>query len=133
MRAAVSLFLGALLAAGAPAVAGDRADNRGEAKLAEALAGRTAGAPVKCLSLHNIRSSRIIDRTAILYEGPGNTLYVNRPDSGSESLDSWDVLVTDTHSPQLCNVDVVHLYDSNARMRTGFVFLGDFVPYTKAD
>ena len=39
-----------------------------EAEIGKALAGRVAGKPVDCLDLNRIRSSRIIDRTAILYE-----------------------------------------------------------------
>jgi hypothetical protein len=41
-------------------------------------------------------------------------------------------MVNDTHSSQLCSIDVVHLYDTGLRMQTGIVFLGDFVPYRKA-
>lgn len=127
MRHAISLLLGGLLLASAPA----HAKLDPEAKLARALEGRVAGEPVDCLNQRDIRSSRIIDRTAILYETAGGTIYVNRPDSGRSSLDSWDVMVTNTHSPRLCNIDVVQLYDTGARMRTGSVFLGDFVPYKK--
>ena len=43
------------------------------------------------------------------------------------------MLVTDTRSPRLCGIDVVHLYDSTARMRNGFDSLGEFIPYRKAD
>jgi hypothetical protein len=56
---------------------------------------------------------------------------VNRPRGGRESLDGWDTLVTKLHSSQLCSIDVVDLYDSSSRMQTGFVFLGEFVPYRK--
>ncbi|HEV2747493.1 MAG TPA: hypothetical protein VGW34_09380 [Allosphingosinicella sp.] len=122
---AITLASLALAAAPAQARTGDA-----EAELADAVEGRVAGEPVDCINLRNIRSSRIIDRTAILYEA-GGTLYVNRPRSGASSLDRWDVLVTDTHSSQLCRIDVVRLYDSAARMQTGFVFLGEFVPYRK--
>lgn len=125
MRNALSLLAGSLLLAGTPALAGATP----EAKLAAALEGRVAGAPVDCLNLRDIRSSRIINDTAILYETRDGTLYLNRPDAGASALDQWDVLVTDTRSSQLCSIDVVHLYDTSARMRTGSVFLGDFVPY----
>jgi hypothetical protein len=131
MRNAVRLLLGSLLIAGAAAGAGAAPRLDPEASLAKALNGRTAGAPVDCLNLRDIRSSRIIDRTAILYETNGGTIYLNRPDAGRESLDSWDVLVTRTHMNRLCSIDVVDLYDSGARMRTGAVFLGEFVPYRK--
>lgn len=125
----IAKFLtGSLLLAGAPAMA---SSPDGEAKLASALDGRVAGKPTDCLFLRDIRSSRIIDNTAILYETRGGTLYVNRPEAGRESLDQWDTLVTDTHSSRLCDVDVVKLYDTSARMMSGMVFLGDFVPYEK--
>jgi hypothetical protein len=41
--------------------------------------------------------------------------------------------VTKTYGSQLCSIDVVSLYDSASRMQTGIVFLGEFVPYRKAD
>ncbi len=103
-----------------------------DAALAKLLEGRVAGKPESCISLRNIRSTQIINRTAIVYD-VGRVRYVNRPDAGAESLDNWKVLVTDTHSSQLCNIDIVRLYDSGARSVTGFVNLGDFVPYRKAD
>jgi hypothetical protein len=40
-------------------------------------------------------------------------------------------LVTRQFTSQLCSTDVVHLYDTSARMQTGTVFLGEFVPYKK--
>lgn len=131
MRQVLSLLPAVLLLVIAPAQPGFARETDPEAKLARALEGRAAGKPVDCLYLRDIRSSRIFDRTAILYETSGGTVYVNRPKSGANTLDSWDILVTDTHSPQLCSIDVVHLYDTTARMQTGFVFLGDFVPYRK--
>ena len=113
----------------APAQAGKARD--GEAELAKALQGRIAGEPVRCVNLRDVRSSRIIDGTAILYD-TGSTIYVNRPRSGRESLDQWDVLVTKTYSSELCTPDVVQLWDSGSRMQSGFVFLGEFVPYKRA-
>lgn len=102
-----------------------------EEKLAKALEGRQAGKPVDCIYQHEIRSSRIFDRTAILYELNNGTYYLNRPDGGAQSLSWNDVLVTDTHSPQLCSIDVVKLYDTHPWMQSGFVNLGKFVPYKK--
>ncbi len=130
-KISISLLGAALLGslAALPAAATPR---DGEAEIAKAIAGRTAGKPVDCLRLNDIRSSRIIDRTAIIYETRNGTLYVNRPRSGAEALDWTDVLVTDTHSSQLCSIDIVRLYDPGIRWSTGWVGLGDFVPYPKA-
>lgn len=129
---AIAAFAAASLMAGAGfARSDDSINSRGEAKLARALEGRVAGKPVDCLNLRDVRSSEIIDRTAILYKTSGGTLYLNRPDAGRNSLSRDDILVTDTHSHRLCSVDIVQLYDSGSRMRSGSVFLGDFVPYRK--
>ncbi|PWG03103.1 hypothetical protein [Sphingosinicella humi] len=129
MRKTAALLIGSLLLAGVPAMA---STPEGEAKLAKALEGRVAGEPVDCINLRNVRSSKVIRDTAIIYDA-GSTLYVNRPDAGAESLGKWDVLVTRTLSSQLCNVDVVHLRDRSTGMQTGFVLLGDFIPYRRAE
>lgn len=128
MRRLASMLIGSVLLVAAPAAAAPRLDP--EQRLARTIEGRVAGEPVNCLNLRNIRSTRIIDRTAIIYE-VGRTLYVNRPRAGAESLDQWDVLVTRPFGSQLCSIDVVQLYDTGSRIQTGFVFLGDFVPYRK--
>jgi hypothetical protein len=122
-------LLSALLIA-MPAVA-DAAPKTPAAELAKALEGRTAGAPADCLYLRDIRSSRIIDGIGILYETSGGTYYLNKPDTGASSLRWNTILVTDTHTPQLCSIDTVRLYDSAARMQVGFVGLGKFVPYAR--
>lgn len=100
-----------------------------EAQLAKAVAGRTEGEPVRCIRLRDIRSTQIIDRTAIVYT-VGSTVYVNKP-AGAAFLRSDAVLVTDTHSSELCDIDTVKLLDPGTRMLLGSVGLGKFVPYTK--
>ncbi|MFC3713049.1 hypothetical protein ACFOMD_10725 [Sphingoaurantiacus capsulatus] len=129
MRFALPALAGAALLALAPVNA---APEPAAAQMAKALEGRTAGEPVKCLNLRDIRSTQIIKGTAILYETNGGVIYVNTPRGGAQSLDKWDVLVTNTHSSQLCSIDVVRLYDTSSRIQTGFVNLGEFVPYRKA-
>ncbi len=132
MRIITSLFASiTLIAVSAPALAASR-DRSPQAKLARALEGRVAGKPVSCILLRDIRSSQIIDRTAILYETSGGKLYVNYPDSGATFLSWGDILVTDTHSSQLCDIDIVRLVDQGSRMPSGSVGLGKFIPYTKA-
>ena len=104
--------------------------DRGEAELARMLAGRVPGKPVDCIDLRSAGSSRIIDRTAIVYDS-GRTLYVNRPRSGASSLDSDDILVTRTFGSQLCRLDTVRLVDRGSRISSGFVALDKFVPYAR--
>jgi hypothetical protein len=133
MRVLSSLLLAAAVAAiSVPATAAIDRGARAEARLTKALEGRVPGKPVSCINLSNIRSSEIIDRTAILYRMGGGRLYVNTPRMGQESLDDDDILVTRTSGSQLCSLDTVRLFDRGARFETGFVGLGEFVPYAKA-
>jgi hypothetical protein len=126
MRKLITLLAGTLMLSG---VAQAKPQDR-EAELARALEGRVAGAPVSCISLRQIRSSRIIPDTAILYEA-GNVIYVNRPENGADQLNQWDTMVTRTHTPQLCSVDTITMVDRASQNFTGVVFLGDFVPYRR--
>lgn len=117
----------AMIAAAVPAMA--RAPG-GEAELGRLLAGRVAGAPVSCLPLYNLGSARIVEGVGIVYR-VGGKLYVNRPRTDARGLDDDDILVVRSFGSQLCNADRVDLVDRNSRMWSGFVSLGDFVPYTR--
>jgi hypothetical protein len=101
----------------------------GEAKLAQMLDGRQPGKPVNCLPLGQAQDSRIIDKTAIVYQF-GSTLYVNRP-TNATALDSDDIMVTRTSQSSLCSLDTVELHDRTSRFYSGFVGLQQFVPYKK--
>jgi hypothetical protein len=122
----------AALALAAPAAA--PAEKRsGEAELARITEGLVAGEPVRCIDTGRFTGSRIVGRTAIVYEGPGRTLWVNVPRAGARSLDDRDVLLTRQFSTSLCRGEVVHLLDATSMTQTGAVFLGDFVPYRRRD
>lgn len=133
MRPFSSLLIAAVLVGTSTAAIAATPDNsKNEAKLAAALAGRVAGKPVDCINLRDVRSSQIIDRTAIVYDTGGGKLYVNRPRMAAESLDSDDILVTKTIGTDLCSLDTINLIDRGSRFSHGFVGLGEFVPYTRA-
>lgn len=116
----------ALMASGAQA-----ATKSPEAELAAEIAGRTASAPVSCLYQRDIKSVKIIPGLALVYETNNGTRYVNTPPSGAGFLQRGLILVTDTHSPQLCDIDIVRLVDSLSRVSSGSIGLGKFVPYPK--
>ena len=101
-----------------------------EEKLAKLLEGRVAGEPQDCIYLPRIRSSEIIDGTAIVYDA-GSTIYVNRPRNGAYTLDDDDIMVTDVHGSTLCSIDIVRLHDRTSFFYDGFVGLGDVVPYKR--
>ena len=128
MRLFKILAASALIVAGAaPALA--RPAN-GEARLAKILAGRVPGKPQHCIYLPSISDTRIIDGTAIVYDA-GRTIYVNRPVAGARTLSSGDVMLTKPTNSELCNVDIVRMFDQGSHFERGFVNLGDFVPYKK--
>ena len=130
-RTAVTLAIAASLLglAAAPAVQA-KEKLSGEEQLAKILEGREAGAPVNCLMLSQINNSRIIDKTAIVYE-VGSVVYVNTP-TNADQLDDDDILVTKLHTAQLCSLDTVQLYDRGTpTMWRGFVGLREFVPWKK--
>lgn len=98
-------------------------------RLEKLLEGREAGKPVSCISTYDSRDMTIYDKTAIVFRS-GSTLYVNRPQN-ADQLDSDDILVTRTFGAQLCRLDIVKTVDRGGRFETGFINLGDFVPYRK--
>ena len=128
-RIARILASAALLSVAAAAPAADRRIDRGEIGLAKILGDRVAGKPLPCVALRDVRSTRIMDGTAIVYE-VGSTLFVNRPD-GASTLDDDDILVTRTIGSQLCRLDTIGLVSRAGVFQRGFVTLRDFVPYPK--
>ena len=103
----------------------------GEERLAKMLEGRVAGEPVSCIPAHTTTRMTVIRDTAIVYKS-GRTIYVNRP-ANPGTLSDNDVLVVDRMGHQLCKTDMMHTRSQGSpSFRTGSVFLGQFVPYTKA-
>lgn len=132
MRPLIASILAAAALAAVPTISAAKEKPTGEEKLAKLLEGRVAGEPRNCISLTGSNSSQIVDGTAIVYRS-GGTLWVNRPRSGADSLRDDDVLVTRTTGSQLCRVDSVQLHDRNGHFWRGFVMLGDFIPYRRAE
>ena len=130
MRKTIAAVLAAATVLSLSVAADARPKITPEAKLAKMLDGRVAGKPQDCIFMPSIRGSRIVDNTAIVYDA-GRTLWVNRPRSGAESLDDDDILVTRLHSSSLCSIDIVELHDRYGHFYSGFVGLGEFVPYRK--
>lgn len=131
MRHLIPTLLAAAAIAAVPAASAAKERLAPEAELAKLLKGRVAGEPQKCITLSNVNNSQIVDRTAIVYRS-GSTLWVNRPTGGAESLDDDDILVTKLTGSQLCDIDTIELLDRTSRMYSGFVSLGEFVPYRRA-
>ena len=103
-----------------------------EARLQEALAGRTAGAPVACLQQREIRGRRAIDEQTILFDATGGLVYVNRTRTACAGLRSWHALRTRTLGTSVCEGDLVVPFDSTSGIEVGGCTLGQFTPYRRA-
>ncbi len=104
---------------------------RESSRVGRALAGRVAGEPVNCISPSTIRSTTIVPGLGIVYHARGGKVYLNRPVSGRDSLDDWDVLVTEVRGGSVCAGEALKLVDPSTHIMTGLIFLGKFVPYSK--
>lgn len=127
---AVMAALGLLAASSAEA-----RDAKAEAKLAKLIEGRTALAAVPCIEVRKIITTEIFNGTAIVYRLRGSqTLYVNRPTAGLESLNSNNA-ITLGDSVNLCEGNNLLTGDNGGRGAgsnfNGGVQLGEFVPYPK--
>lgn len=124
------ILAGAALAlTGASAANAETLTEKGEAKLARMLEGRTAGEPVSCISAMRSNSLQVIEHVGLVYDA-GDTIYVARP-SDPNQLGRNDVVVIQRFGGQLCDTDVIRTVDRYQGYTTGAVFLDKFVPYTK--
>ncbi|MEQ1542820.1 MAG: hypothetical protein HOO94_00790 [Novosphingobium sp.] len=128
MRTLAIVLGAAALTLGAGA-AGARERLSGEAELAKLLEGREAGKPQMCISNFDTRDAQVIDKTALVYRS-GNTIWVNRP-ANADRIDSDDILITYPTSSQFCRLDRVNTMARTGHFMTGFLMLGDFVPYRR--
>jgi hypothetical protein len=128
MTAAVAALLAACSTAPAQQTRSPQASN----ELAEALAGRVAGPPQRCISTYRTTKVQPIDDFTILYD-QGSTIYVQNPRGGCPGVGSGsDVLVTRQTSTNLCDGEIAQTVDLTSRVSRGGCVFGPFVPYTKA-
>jgi hypothetical protein len=123
------------LAAGCSAASAEdqslaRAD--GEAKLATELRNyQPAGQPISCVSLRTLEGNRSAGENAVIFDGPGGRLYVNRPPAGCPVLRHGRALNVRTTSSQLCRGDIVSVFDPLNGTDYGSCGLGEFEPYQR--
>lgn len=103
-------------------------------ELAAAISGHTPGKPGSCVIQRDLQGNRSVDNgAAIIFDGPGNLIYVNRAPGGCPSLRFGRTLVTKTTTGSLCRGDIVDIVDLSTRAHYGSCSLGDFVPYRKVE
>lgn len=129
LRASSLIALGAvaLLASGSTAQQGR--SPVAEQKLTNALAGRTAGAPVNCISERS--RMQIIDDWTILFRDRG-VVYVQQPRGGCHGLSNSMSLIRDAFgTTRICSGDINNIVDVRTGFGTGACTYSEFVPYRK--
>jgi hypothetical protein len=122
------------VAAGCTASAEDQSLARadGETKLASELRNyQPAGQPISCVNLRSLEGNRSAGENAVIFDGPGGRLWVNRPPAGCPVLRHGRALNVRTIGSQLCRGDIVSVFDPVNGIDYGACGLGDFEPYER--
>src|SRR5687768_11237054 len=100
---------------------------RAAQELADALAGRVAGPPQRCITTYRTTKVTPIDDFTILYD-QGGTIYVQNPRGGCPGIGSGsDILVTRQTTNQLCDGEIAQTVDLTSRVERGGCVFGPFV------
>lgn len=135
LRLSVLAAAGSAMLLGASSIAPAQTDSysdKASSKLAKALAGRSPGNPVSCISNTRGSDMQVIDDRTILFR-EGGTVYVQKPAGGCYGLGNGIyTLVTRLHgSNRLCRGQIGELVDRVTGSTYGSCVFGDFVPYRK--
>jgi hypothetical protein len=117
-----------LVSSTAPAEQGGRP--RSAEALAKALAGRTPGAPVSCISERS--HMQVVDDWTILFRDRG-VVYVQKPYGGCHGLSNNMSLIRNGFgTTRLCKGDINRIVELRTGFGTGACTYSAFVPYRKA-
>ena len=126
----LTAFSAAAVVAGTATVVAQQSSNaEATQKLANALAGRTAGRPVDCI---NERSKmQIVDDGTILFRDRG-IVYVQQPRGGCHGLSNGMSLIRESFATtRICSGDINQIIDVRTGFGTGACTYSEFVPYRK--
>ena len=97
------------------------------------LAGRHAEPAQRCVRLHELRGNRPAGNGAIIFEGPGTLVYLNRFQNSCPQLGFGHVLQTRSTNGFLCEGQHVEVVDPDTGIGFGACQLGPFIPQRKMD
>lgn len=134
IRAPVMLAsVGALLAGSCTTTPAQQVPSpKAQRELADALAGRTPGPPLRCIPSYRSDQMQVIDDYTILFRD-GRTVYLQKPPGGCIGLaNGGRTLVTRKFgTSDTCEGDINHLVDLPSGIQAGTCVFGPFVPYTR--
>ncbi len=136
MKAKTSFLLAAAIAVIAhgcsTAPAEQTRSPRAAKELADALAGRVAGPPQRCISNFPNTQVQVIDDWTILYD-EGSTIYVQNPRGGCPGIDSGSrtLVARQVGTSQMCEGDINQAVDLQTGIGGAPCVFGPFIPYTK--
>lgn len=132
-RAPLTLAVaGSLLAASCTTPPQQVQSPKAQRELADALAGRTPGPPVRCIPSYRADQMQIVDDYTILFRD-GRTVYLQKPRGGCPGIAiGGRTLVTRKFgTTDTCAGDINHIVDLTSGIGGGSCVFGPFVPYTK--
>lgn len=105
---------------------------RAERELADALEGRVAGPPQRCISNFPNTQVQVIDDWTILYD-EGGTIYVQNPREGCTGIGngSRTLIARQVGTSQMCEGDINGTIDLRTGVGGPTCVFGSFTPYTK--
>ena len=96
------------------------------------IAGRTAGAPSRCVPVIQGEALRLAEGNALaLVYGRGQTIWVNHLGGHCAGLERDDSLIIDLIGTQYCRGNRVRSIDPVSRLPGATCILGDFIPYAR--
>jgi hypothetical protein len=104
-----------------------------EAALDEALAELSPGSPVNCVRQQDVRNTRSPGGNAILFDGPGGTVYLNRASGACPAIRPWHAIRHRTINTQICSGELIRVFDPQSGIEYGGCTLGAFVPWRRTD
>ena len=108
--------------------------NDDEARLAAELRDYEQVGPAEsCVSLRQVRGNHSVGERAIVFEGLGGRIWVNRPRAGCPDLRHTRALRTETTTSQLCRGDIATIFDPANGIEFGACGLGEFTPYRRRE
>ena len=116
----------------APAHAFDKEKDKAEMERVMAKYEST-GKVKNCVMLSQVDTTKVFDDYNILFEMTGNKAYLNTLPRRCSRLGFEESFSYKVSSNQLCNVDLITVFDASSGMHGPSCSLGKFVEYKKKD